>query len=103
MPPKPKSQSVYECQACGARSPKWVGRCADCGGWSTVAEVRLPPPSRSSRDRWAPAPAGSEGSGAVALLSVEGGDDARFSSTIEELDRVLGGGIVAGSAVLVGG
>ena len=50
-----------------------------------------------------PRPAGSENAGAVALFLVEGGDDARFSSTIEELDRVLGGGVVAGSAVLVGG
>jgi DNA repair protein RadA/Sms len=101
---KSKIKSVFECQACGARTPKWVGKCPDCGGWNTVSEVRLTP-SPVTRPGWGSA-AGASSLGVIepiSLAHVEGGREPRFSSTIGELDRVLGGGVVEGSAVLVGG
>ncbi|NOY46188.1 MAG: DNA repair protein RadA [Deltaproteobacteria bacterium] len=93
-----KTRTVFECQQCGAQSPKWLGRCPDCGAWGSLAEVRR---------EAAPAPgayAGLATSAEVApLAEVEGGAESRWPSGLPELDRVLGGGIVAGSAVLVGG
>jgi DNA repair protein RadA/Sms len=76
-----------------------MGRCPDCGGWSTVEEVRLAPVAEAA-ERWV---ARSEYGAPVPMTEIEGGSELRFSSSIEELDRVLGGGIVEGSAVLVGG
>ncbi|GAB6063176.1 DNA repair protein RadA [Deferrisoma palaeochoriense] len=93
-----KIRTVFECQQCGAQSPKWLGRCPDCGAWGSLAESRPEPaPGRGAY-------AGLASSGRVApLAEVEGGAELRWPSGLPELDRVLGGGIVAGSAVLVGG
>jgi DNA repair protein RadA/Sms len=103
---KSKIKSVFECQACGARAPKWVGKCSDCGGWNTVSEVRVAP-NPTVRPGWGGfSGANAGGPGViepVSLAAVEGGREPRFGSTIGELDRVLGGGVVEGSAVLVGG
>ncbi|PLX43960.1 MAG: DNA repair protein RadA [Deltaproteobacteria bacterium] len=96
---KSKSKTIYECTACGSRFPKWVGRCTECGGWSSVEEFREAPLSPAAQ-RWIP---GEEGSGPTPLTEVDVDERERVSSTMEELDRVLGGGVVAGSAVLVGG
>ncbi|MDA8156467.1 MAG: DNA repair protein RadA [Actinomycetota bacterium] len=93
-----KEKIVYQCQACGYSSPKWLGRCPDCGAWNTMAEERLITPRRamgvtSSLGRARPEP----------LSSITSTAGKRISTKIEELDRVLGGGIVPGSVVLVGG
>lgn len=90
--------TIYVCQNCGKQSRKWLGQCTDCGEWNTFVEERFR----------AEAAAGSivarfGTSSAVAYETIESQDDARRSSGIDELDRVLGGGIVAGSLVLIGG
>ncbi|MHB8766665.1 MAG: DNA repair protein RadA, partial [Deferrisomatales bacterium] len=87
---------------CGAQAPKWLGRCPDCGGWSTLVETAAPAAEAQGRGRGAFAGLASSG-GAVPLAEVVGGSEARSPSGIPEFDRVLGGGIVEGSAVLVGG
>ena len=95
-----KTKTLFECQACGARFPKWMGRCSDCGGWNTVEETLAPSEPTARLASWG---GNREASDPIPLCSVSGGGQQRFSSTIDELDRVLGGGVVEGSAVLVGG
>ena len=92
------AKTVFECTACGAQSPKWLGRCPGCGSWSTLEENRVAP--RSNR-----APARSSGSAVlpVAIGDVVADDAERFSTGIVELDRVLGGGVVRGGVTLLGG
>src|SRR6185436_527808 len=83
---------VFVCQECGAQAPKWMGRCADCGAWNSLVEERAAEPAAS-------------GAGAVPkrYAEVETSNAARLSTGIGEFDRVLGGGIVPGSLVLLGG
>jgi DNA repair protein RadA/Sms len=93
------SRSLYVCQNCGATSARWAGKCAGCGEWNTLVEETDagPPPgsgvTRQSRGR------------VVKLEALKGvvEEAARFSSGIAELDRVTGGGVVPGSAILIGG
>lgn len=86
------------CQNCGAQSRKWLGQCPDCGQWNTLVEERFRPTAGSAR-----VGARSFSASPIAFDDVESQDDARISSGIDELDRVLGGGIVNGSLVLIGG
>jgi DNA repair protein RadA/Sms len=92
----PKAVTQFVCQACGATSIKWLGRCVGCGGWNTLVEERVA--SSSGAKRAAPV-----GTGPVALSDVRTDSSARVSTGIGELDRVLGGGAVLGAVVLVGG
>ncbi len=98
-----KARTVYECEACGAQAPKWSGQCLDCGAWNTLSETVSRPAAPSGgkasgrRGQYAGA------SGVVDLGSVRGRGETRIGSGLKELDRVLGGGLVAGSAVLIGG
>ncbi len=93
------AKSLYVCQACGASSPRWAGKCPSCSEWNTLAEETDagPPPgsgiTRSSKGK------------AIKLGSLAGGADEapRFTTGMAELDRVTGGGIVPGSALLIGG
>ena len=89
-------KSVYSCQSCGYQTPKWLGRCPDCAAWNTLLEERL------FSDRKRPSIAG-ESSPPQPLSSLRAREEDRYTTGIGELDRVLGGGIVAGSAVLIGG
>jgi DNA repair protein RadA/Sms len=93
-PPRP----VFVCQTCGAQSQKWLGRCADCGAWNSFVEERaaLAPEPRGAAQ--AMGGKGAQPYGAVDLLVAE-----RLGTGISEFDRVLGGGIVPGSLVLLGG
>ncbi|MDD9937239.1 MAG: DNA repair protein RadA [Myxococcales bacterium] len=93
-------KTEYECTDCGARSPKWLGRCSACNAWSTLVEVRAAP-SVSARGRSAAAPANSRKP--VALAKVQSEQLPRTPTAIAELDRVLGGGLVPGAVVLIGG
>ncbi len=97
-----KSKSVYVCTACGARHPKWSGQCGECGEWNTLEEaVEAPVPARGGRFGGY---AGSAGTLAIQPLSeVSAEDVARVSTGSGEFDRVLGGGLVPGSVVLIGG
>lgn len=92
-----KLKTIYQCQACGYSAARWMGKCPDCGQWNTmVEEIRA---SGAKSRSLSP----SSGAVPVPLSSVTGADTERFSSGISEFDRVLGGGIVPGSVVLVGG
>jgi DNA repair protein RadA/Sms len=88
-------KTVFECTACGGTSPKWLGRCPSCGGWNSLEEVRRAPRSATG----AAAPRAEPR--ALAEIRVE--DAPRLSTGLPELDRVLGGGLVPGSVVLLGG
>jgi len=93
---------VYVCQACGYESPKWLGRCPNCDGWNTLVEETLAPASRSGGARARPAASG-RAAAATPITEVALGDEPRVPVEIGEVDRVLGGGLVPGSLVLLGG
>jgi DNA repair protein RadA/Sms len=92
---------VFVCQECGAQSPKWMGKCVECGAWNSLVEERTAEtPAAAASHRYAQLGAG----GAAKLYEdVEAAQSVRLSSGIDELDRVLGGGIVPGSLVLLAG
>src|ERR1041385_5639946 len=94
---------VFVCQECGAQAPKWAGRCTDCGAWNSMVEERVsqePVATAATGNRYAQF--GAAGS-AKLYAEVETTNATRLSSGIGEFDRVLGGGIVPGSLVLLGG
>ena len=95
-----KNKTVYFCQNCGHEENKWLGQCPACKEWNTFVEetvvTKAPGKARSSAGRGGPAKA-------LTLREIEHVQEDRYSSHIAELDRVLGGGIVPGSLVLVGG
>src|SRR5262249_52505399 len=98
-------KTVFVCQECGSQSPKWVGRCGDCGAWNSFVEERA-----QSQDPGAGAGPGSHryalaGTAGLARLyaDIQTEPHARLTTGIDEFDRVLGGGVVPGSLVLLGG
>lgn len=98
-----RARSVYRCTECGYDHPKWAGRCEGCGEWNTIAEEPL-----SVQPARKPVRAGgSHGTSALAEISrlsdIEAPRLARWATGLDELDFVLGGGIVPGSMILVGG
>lgn len=100
---KSKAKTAYVCTDCGASYSKWQGQCEACGAWNTLSEVVLEPASAKANPRhanWAGAP---EQARITPLASVKHEAESRVSTGIGELDRVLGGGLVEGSVVLVGG
>ena len=89
-----KQKVSYICSECGHIYPKWVGRCTECGEWNTVSEqVELPRASVKSGRTLKP----------KGLSDISCDDDVRYKTGSSELDRVLGGGLVAGSLVLLSG
>ena len=94
---KSKIKTVYVCQSCGTQSPRWMGKCPDCGAWNTMVEEQV----EKSRDIGSAKRQG--GSEPILLNEIQARDEDRFVTKIGELDRVLGGGIVPGSVVLIGG
>ncbi len=90
---KKKKQSIFSCQKCGHQSIKWLGRCPDCQAWESFAEeiARPTPSGRASVAKPIP------------LHLAPEGEEERLETAIGELDRVLGGGVVPGSVVLIGG
>lgn len=92
-----KSKTVYICQSCGTQSPRWMGKCPDCGQWNTMVEERVEKPKDAGNARRR------DGQDPLLLNEIQARDEDRFVTRINELDRVLGGGIVAGSVVLIGG
>ena len=95
-----KEKTVYVCSNCGQDSPKWVGKCPSCGEWNTYVEeiVRKEPTNRrpvSGIETQKPKP--------LALSDIEADDEPRINMHDDELNRVLGGGLVPGSLVLIGG
>lgn len=94
-----KSKTVFYCTACGNETPKWQGRCPACGAWNTMEE-HIEKPVAAGKAKTAPVGMSRK---AQKLSELDTGDEIRFSTGMGELDRVLGGGAVAGSLVLVGG
>lgn len=98
-----KPRSLFVCSQCGYETPKWMGRCPECGNWNCMEEVVRSAPTpvasakvnitRSSTNVHTP----------VGIRDIDTDDETRFHTGLEELDRVLGGGIVKGSLVLLGG
>lgn len=92
-----KVKTFFQCQACGYACPKWLGKCPDCGAWNSMVEEKSATGTRQqayiTNHRAQPQP----------LSSVSGGKEKRLHTGIKELDRVLGGGLVEGSVILVGG
>ncbi len=95
-----KMKSTFVCQECGAQAPKWLGRCVDCGAWNSLVEERPIDPAPAAGHRYAQAGLTST---AKAYADVESSTALRLSTGIDEFDRVLGGGVVPGSLVLLGG
>ena len=91
-----KQRIVYSCAQCGASTPQWRGRCPDCGAWNSLAESIAE--TGGARSRTAAAP-----DRPIVASSVDLAPDTRVETDLSELDRVLGGGLVAGAVVLVGG
>src|SRR5262245_5630453 len=96
------SRTVYACQSCGYQSRKWLGKCPDCGAWNSFAEERERAPQKEGAGV-ARAGLRLRESKPVPFAEIEAQDDSREITGIEEFDRVLGGGIVPGSLVLIGG
>src|SRR5438132_13540322 len=91
---------AYVCTRCGHDSAKWFGRCPACGEYNTVSEIKVAPAAAPRRERASGAPAARA---PMRLSDVPARAEPRFASGLEEADRVLGGGVVPGSIVLVGG
>ena len=94
-----KQKTVFYCSSCGNESPKWAGRCSACGAWNTMLE-HIEKPVAPGRAKSAPVGLSRT---PKKLSQVDSGDEIRFLTGMGELDRVLGGGAVEGSLVLVGG
>ena len=96
-----KAKILYSCTECGGQAPKWAGQCGDCGAWNTLVEIATPATARDTRYVGF---AGEVASQSVQRLDEVSPDDvSRYETGIAELDRVLGGGLVPGSVVLLGG
>ncbi|MDR2239981.1 MAG: DNA repair protein RadA [Zoogloeaceae bacterium] len=92
-----KQKIIYACNECGGQTPKWQGQCPHCAAWNTLIETFA---ETTTRQRFAAL----AGSGGLQLLAeIHPHEEARVASGIEEFDRVLGGGLVAGGVVLIGG
>lgn len=93
-------KSAWFCSQCGAESPKWAGRCPECGAWNTMVEERVSTAKGVSKSI---GPARMTKSKPRKVSEIEALDEPRIHMPSEELNRVLGGGLVAGSMVLIGG
>ena len=91
-------KTVYTCTSCDYQSPRWLGKCPSCGGWNTFEEETYTPAKQSPS-----APAAGSGEKAVLFHGLDIPEYMRCSTKISELDRVLGGGLVVGSAILIAG
>jgi len=97
-----RPQSRYVCQSCGDAVLRWEGQCRACGAWNSLVETVIREPSRTNRPT-GPRAVGASGVGAQALGEIGTADIPRLTVGIGELDRVLGGGLVPGSLILLGG
>ena len=97
-----KTRTQFICNHCGSVHPKWLGKCPDCGTWDALEEFKAPTPDARAA---AAAQTGdlARGAEALTLAEIDEAEAQRVPTGIGEFDRILGGGIVPGSAVLVGG
>ena len=114
-----KARRVFVCRSCGSAQSRWLGKCPDCGAWDSLEETTVDPAAEQDAQRGIAVAAGElalqadgedalgPGGGAVTLAEIAAAGDSvrvdRLPGGIRELDRVLGGGLVVGSAVLIGG
>lgn len=98
-----KKKVMFECMACGYESPKWLGKCPNCGAWNQMEEQLLAPSKKASSSRSLQFKEDQPLGRAYPLAEIETRVEDRMSTQFNELDRVLGGGLVAGSLVLIGG
>ena len=93
---KKKDKFIFRCQSCGGQTPKWMGKCPDCGAWDTLVEERISSGVlKKKKSSFLPEP--------VLIDSVKVEETDRVKTGMAEFDRVLGGGIVEGSLILIGG
>ena len=95
---KRNTKTIFSCQACGYQSPKWMGKCPDCGQWDSMVEEKVAVGALK-----ADALSGTTTNTPVPIDSVQFESEERLQTHIQEFDRVLGGGLVQGSLVLIGG
>lgn len=96
-----KTRTVYVCAECGGTTPKWQGKCPHCNAWNTLEEtVESAAPAAAASHRYAPLASSSP---VRSLSEIEARETPRTPTGLEEFDRVLGGGLVAGAVVLIGG
>jgi DNA repair protein RadA/Sms len=96
-------RTLFVCQECGGQSAKWMGRCAECSAWNSLVEERVAEPTAILPGQAQRYPTLGGGAGAQLYADIEISAATRIPSGIEEFDRVLGGGVVPGSLVLLGG
>ena len=102
MPPRSKTKTAFFCQGCGTESIKWVGKCPGCGEWNTMVEELKPTKAQIAQEKRGFV-ASETMSKPQRLKDIETQEEARIKTSMSELNRVLGGGIVKGSLVLCGG
>jgi len=96
---KKNVKTAYICQSCGYETPKWMGKCPDCGEWHTlVEEIKA-----SKQDRRRAGGSAAPSPNVIPVDAIDSQDEARILTGIQELDRVLGGGLVPGTLILIGG
>lgn len=100
-----KIKTIYRCEQCGTTHPKWVGQCSDCGEWNSLIESQVESTSSTHKGKVGVKTGGYAGQNSqiTTLDKVEVSYETRTSTGISEFDRVLGGGLVTGSVVLIGG
>ena len=98
-----KPKVLYSCTECGAQQPKWGGQCPDCNAWNSLVEVAAVAAVAKANPRFAGYAGATERAAVQKLSAVQPGDVARTPTGQRELDRVLGGGLVPGSVILIGG
>ncbi len=99
----PKTKTLFACRECGHAVPRWLGKCPACGEWDTLIEEVARNQTPAGGLRGSRGASGSGGSTPIPLSQITADNSARQPTGVAELDRILGGGLVAGSAVLVGG
>ena len=97
-----KSKTVYICSNCGYETAKWAGKCPDCGEWNTMEET-VRTPAAASKFSAAARPASALLTRPLTIQEIDSDDEERYHTGLSELDRVLGGGLVKGSLVLISG
>jgi DNA repair protein RadA/Sms len=96
------AKSIYTCSDCGGTNAKWLGKCPHCGAWNTLVEAVAEAPG-NVKNRFGHRPGLAPASGLMPLAQIEASDFERTPTGLDELDRVLGGGMVEGGVVLIGG
>ena len=97
-----KDKTLFSCSDCGGTSPKWLGKCPHCNAWNTLVESVVSD-SGTSKNRYSERAGLAPASAVMALSAIEAQDMQRTPTGQDELDRVLGGGMVEGGVVLIGG